>query len=110
MAYSLVLFSLSPESFFYFYAGGASFSLSSSLPSIGSGEQRRANNSLRQVITSYFHYNGLTRLSTCLIQSCGSNITGKSPSAMKDHLVIQHPDICHEIVRDFGEDAFDVRG
>lgn len=81
---------------------------SSPCSSVKSGEKRRVK-SLRQTIMEYFHYNALTRLSTCLIQNCGANITGKSPSAMKDHLLILHPDICEDIIRDFGDEAFDIR-
>lgn len=56
----------------------------------------------------YFHYNALTRLSTCLIQNCGANISGKSPSAMKDHLFMQHPEICDEIIHEFGDEALSM--
>ncbi|CAL8099821.1 unnamed protein product [Orchesella dallaii] len=79
----------------------------STMPKTGKGaKDQRKLKSLRQTIMEYFHYNGLTRLSTCLIQNCASNISGKSPSVMKDHLVVCHLDVCETIAHEYGDEWF----
>lgn len=79
------------------------------LISSSSSRVKGKTKSLRQAVTENFHYNAITRLSTCLIGNCGASVTGKSGTAMKDHLIVHHHDICEHIISDFGDEAFELR-